>query len=122
MTYCLGSTFCQFTLPNTYHSLLDLFLTSFNLTRALKRVQVYLNYFHSTGTQQVAQTQLWLELSEVSKSRDSSNKYFTEAFTHSTFVIILYFTLFQEKNRKRNKQISRFVFIPEVNNKLTSAG
>ena len=58
VTYCLGSTFCQFTLPNTYHSLLDLFLTSFNLTRALKRVQVYLNYFHSTGTQQVAQTQL----------------------------------------------------------------
>ena len=42
----------------------------------------------------------------------------------STF-IILYFTLFQEKKKKqRNKrfQISRFVFIPEVNNKLTTAG
>ena len=45
-----------------------------------------------------------------------------EAFTHSTFVIILYFTLFQKKNRQRNKQISRFVFIPVVNNKLTTAG
>ena len=64
----------------------------------------------------------WLELSEVSKSRDSSNTYFTEASTHSTFVIILYFTLFQKKNSQRNKQISRFVFIPEVNNKLRNAG
>ena len=64
----------------------------------------------------------WLELSEVSKSRDLSNRYITEAFTHSTFVIILYFTLFQKKNRQRNKQISRFVFIREVNNKLTTAG
>ena len=32
----------------------------------------------------------WLELLEVSKSRDSSNSYITEAFTHSMFVIILY--------------------------------
>ena len=40
------------------HPTEHLFLTSFNLTRALKRVQVYLNYFHSTGTQQVAQMQL----------------------------------------------------------------
>ena len=73
--------------------------------------------------QQPAQTQLgWLELSEVSKSQDSSNRYITEAFTHSTFVIILYFTLFQKQNRQRTKQISSFVFIPEVNNKLTTAG
>ena len=40
------------------HSTEHLVLTSFNLARALQRVQVYLNYFHSTGTQQVAQTQL----------------------------------------------------------------
>ena len=31
------------------HPTEHLFLTSFNLTRALQRVQVYLNYFHSTG-------------------------------------------------------------------------
>ena len=47
-----------------------LFLTSFNLTRALQRVQVYLNYFHSTGTQQVAQTQLLVGVIEsFEKSR-----------------------------------------------------
>jgi len=40
------------------HPTEHLFLTSFNMTRALKRVQVYLNYFHSTGKQQAAQTQL----------------------------------------------------------------
>ena len=40
------------------HPTEHLFLTSFNLTRALKTVQVYLNYFHSTGTHQVAQMQL----------------------------------------------------------------
>jgi len=40
------------------HPTEHLFLTSFNLTRAIQRVQVYLNYFHSTGMQQVAQTQL----------------------------------------------------------------
>ena len=39
------------------HPTEHVFLTSFNLTRALKRVQVDLNYFHSTGTQQAAQTQ-----------------------------------------------------------------
>ena len=52
------------------------------------------------------------------------NEFEKEAFTHSTFVIILYFSLFQEKNKQRNKrfQISRSVFIPEVNNKLTTAG
>ena len=87
-------------------------------------VHVYLNII--TFIQRVRSKQqkrsFWLELSEVSKSRDSSNRYFTEASTHSTFVIILYFTLFQKKNRQRNKQISRFVFIPEVNNKLRTAG
>ena len=40
------------------HPTEHLFWTSCNLTRALKRVQVYLNYFHSKGTQQVAKTQL----------------------------------------------------------------
>ena len=72
----------------------------------------------------------WLDLSEVSKSRDSSNRYFTEAkqtiieaLMHSTVFIILYFTLFQE-NWQTNKRFQnlRFVFIPEVNNKLTAAG
>ena len=95
--------------------------TSNTLTTLTLLVQVYLNYFHSTGTQQHKRN-FWLELSKVSKSRDSSNRYFTEAFTHSTFVIILYFTLFQKKNRQRDKQISRFVFIPEVHNKLTTEG
>ena len=95
--------------------------TSNTLTTLTLLVQVYLNYFHSTDTQQHKRN-FWLGLSEVSKSRDSSNRYFTEAFTHSTFVIILYFTLFQKKNRQRDKQISRFVFIPEVNNKPTTAG
>ena len=96
--------------------------TSNTLTTLTLLVQVYLNYLHSTGTQQAAQKQLLVRVSEVSKSRDWSNRYFTEAFTHSTFVIISYLTLFQKKNRQRNKQISRFVFIPELNNKLTTAG
>ena len=61
---------------------------------------------------------------ETDCSQGTSDMSFTEAFTHSMFVIILYFTLFPEKNKQRNKrfQISRFVFIPEVNNKLTTAG
>ena len=98
--------------------------TSNTLTTLTLLVQVYLNYFHSTGTQQAAQTQLLVGvIGSFEKSRlDLIGIYFTEAFTHSTFVIILYFTLFQKKNRQRNKQISRFVFIPEVNNKLTTAG
>ena len=51
-----------------------------------------------------------LELSEVSKSRDSSDRYFTEAFMHSTFVIILYFTLFQEKKQTKKQTILNFTF------------
>ena len=52
------------------HPTEHLFLTSFYLTRALQRVQVYLNYFHSTGTQQVAQTQLLVGVIEsFEKSR-----------------------------------------------------
>ena len=39
----------------TGNTLTTLTLLFYNM---LKRVQVYLNYFHSTGTQQVAQTQL----------------------------------------------------------------
>ena len=86
-------------------------------------VQVYLNIipFIQRVRSKQKKRNFWLELSDVSKSRDSSNRYFTEASTHSTCVI-LYFTLFQKKNRQRNKQISRFVFIPEVNNKLRTAG
>ena len=52
------------------HPTEHLFVTSFNLTRALQRVQGYLNYFHSTGTQQVAQTQLLVGVIEsFEKSR-----------------------------------------------------
>ena len=87
-------------------------------------VNVYLNII--TFIQRVRSKQqkrnFWMELSEVSKSRDSSNRYFTEASTHSTFVIVFYISTFPKKNRQRNKQISRFVFIPEVNNKLRTAG
>ena len=69
-------------------------------------VQVYLNYFHSTGTQQAAEQKrnFWLELSEVSKSRDSSNRYFTEASTHST--LLFYISHFFK--RKTDKETSKF--------------
>ena len=76
--------------------------TSNTLTTLTLLVQVYLNYFHSTGTQQAAQKQLLVGVIGSFEKSDSSNRYFTEAFTHSTFVIISYFTLFQKKNRQRN--------------------